>query len=78
MVIKTNVAINSTTWTNVVSGLPTLSWAQQLNLLNATSQERGEVKCLYLADGAIKLITNANKSYLNAGDAMYINGIVMI
>ena len=78
MRFKLNSAINASTWTQVISGLPTIAWSQPLILVNTTNQERGEVKCMYMDDGTIKLITIANKNYLNAGDAIYINGIVMI
>lgn len=78
MRFKANTALNSTAFTSIITGLPTISWSQPLTLLNTTSQERGIVKCIYTDSGGITLITNANENYLNAGDEIFIGGIVMI
>ena len=77
MVAKANTGVNTTAFTGMISGLPTISIAQPVLVVNTISQDRGEVKCLYQTDGSIQLITNANKHYLAAGDCLFIAGTVM-
>lgn len=78
MVVKANAAINKSTWTTIVSGLPKISWTHPLKVINTINQTRGTVECVYGADGSIVVITNANSNYLAAGDGLVISGVVMI
>jgi hypothetical protein len=72
----TNVAINTTTWTNLISGLPTISWAQPLKVFNSDNQSRSFPDAIY-SDGKITLITVSGQKYFNAGENIFISGVVM-
>jgi hypothetical protein len=72
----TNVAINSTTWTSLISGLPAISWAQPLKVFNSDNQSRSFPDAIY-SDGKITLITVSGQKYFNAGENVFISGVVM-
>lgn len=75
IVAKFNETLNSDSWTTVVSGLPNVARIAPLNVFNPQTQGR-DISVIY-SNNTIIFVTQKDRKYVNAGEYLYISGMVV-